>query len=231
VLPALTLLGAGSATLHSHPGGSVAEQPGLLGHVPISVIADPDARSAAFHLHSGSTVPSDPCVACVLSSAHGDVVATAAPTATAPCIPIAVVAIAQDGSFKFFNMPFNLYELHIELQGFKAMRQHVEVRSIVAVKVTVRLELAPATASVTVEAEPTAVQLETDTSMSHLDIDKSYIARAPATIWGRAMDRIKSRTILDFSMGINLAHYFSLASLKAARSEWVGAPEFLAVAA
>jgi hypothetical protein len=88
------MLGAGSATLHSHPGGSVAEQSGLLAHVPISVIANPDARSAAFHLHSGSTVPSEPCVACVLSNAHGDVAGATAPTPTAPCIAIAVVAMA-----------------------------------------------------------------------------------------------------------------------------------------
>ncbi|MBZ5588122.1 MAG: TonB-dependent receptor [Acidobacteriia bacterium] len=101
---------------------------------------------------------------------------------------------AKDGSFKFFNVPFNPYELHVEVQGFKTVHQHIEVRSIVAVNVTVRLEVAPVTASVTVEAEPTAVQLETDTSMSHLDIDKSYIARAPATVSGRAMEQIITAT-------------------------------------
>lgn len=106
----------------------------------------------------------------------------------------AVAVTAKDGGFKFFNVPFNPYELHIEVQGFKTVHQHVEVRSIVAVNVTVRLELAPVTASVTVEAEPTAVQLETDTSMSHVDIDKSYIARAPATISGRAMEQIITAT-------------------------------------
>jgi hypothetical protein len=93
VLAVLTMLGAGSATLHSHPGGSVAEQPGVLAHVPISIIANPDARSAAFHLHSGSTVPSEPCVACVLSNVHGEVPGATAPTPTAPCIHIAVVAM------------------------------------------------------------------------------------------------------------------------------------------
>jgi hypothetical protein len=101
---------------------------------------------------------------------------------------------ASDGSFKFFNVPFNPYELHVKVQGFRTVHQHVEVRSVVAVNVTVRLELAPVTAAVTVKAEPTAAQLETDTSMSHLDIDKSYIARAPATIAGRAMEQIITAT-------------------------------------
>ena len=106
----------------------------------------------------------------------------------------AAAVTGKDGSFKFFNVPFNPYELHVEVQGFTTVHQHVEVRSIVAVDVTIRLELATVTASVTVEAEPTAVQLETDTSMSHIDIDKSYIARVPATISGRAMEEIITAT-------------------------------------
>ncbi len=93
VLAAVTMLGAGSATLHSHPGGGAAEQLGLLSHVPISVIADPDARSAAFHLHSGSTVPNEPCVACVLSNAGGHVPLAIAPTPTASCVHIALIAV------------------------------------------------------------------------------------------------------------------------------------------
>jgi hypothetical protein len=93
VLVTLTMLGAASATLHNHPGGSVAEQLGLLSNVPISIIADPDARSAALHLHSGSTVPSEPCAACVLSNARGHVPGATAPTPPASCIHIAVVAV------------------------------------------------------------------------------------------------------------------------------------------
>lgn len=93
VLAALTLLGAGSATLHNHPGGGATEQLGLLSHVPISVIANPDAPSAVFHLHSGSTEPSERCAACVLSNARGDVAGETAPTPAAPCIHIAVVAM------------------------------------------------------------------------------------------------------------------------------------------
>jgi hypothetical protein len=106
----------------------------------------------------------------------------------------AAAVTASDGSFKFFNVPFNPYELHVEAQGFKTVHQQLEVRSIVAVNVTIRLDLAPVTAAVKVEAEPTAVQLETDTSTSHIDIDKSYIARAPATISGRAMEQIITAT-------------------------------------
>jgi len=100
----------------------------------------------------------------------------------------------RDGAFKFFNVPFNPYELHVEVQGFKTVNQQVEVRSIVVRELTIKLDIAPVTAAVSVEAEPTAVQLETDTSMSHLDIDKSYIARAPATVASRAMEQIITAT-------------------------------------
>jgi hypothetical protein len=39
-----------------------------------------------------------------------------------------------------------------------------------------------------VTAEATAAQLETDTPVSHVDVDKSYIARAPAAVSSRAME-------------------------------------------
>ncbi|HVN75439.1 MAG TPA: TonB-dependent receptor, partial [Thermoanaerobaculaceae bacterium] len=99
-----------------------------------------------------------------------------------------------DGAFKFLNVPFNPYEVHVEVEGFKTVHRSIEVRTILPVPVTVGLELAPVAESVTVKAEPTAVQLETDTSTSHLDIDKSYIARAPATVASRGMEQIITST-------------------------------------
>lgn len=93
VLAVLTLLGAAGATLHSHAGDSATEQPGLLAQVPISVIANPDEPSTAFHLHSGSMVPSEPCAACVLSGAHGDVAGATLPAPPVPCIHIAALAV------------------------------------------------------------------------------------------------------------------------------------------
>jgi len=92
-LAVLTVLGAASATLHDHPGDSATEQPGLVAQVPISVIANPDAPSALFHLHSGSIAQGESCVACLLSNAKGEATVAAAPIAAAPCVPIAAVAL------------------------------------------------------------------------------------------------------------------------------------------
>ena len=51
-----------------------------------------------------------------------------------------------------------------------------------------------ATEAITVSAEATAAQLEVDSSTSHVDIDKSYIARAPASMATRAMEELITAT-------------------------------------
>lgn len=100
----------------------------------------------------------------------------------------------DDGTFRFYNVPYNPYELHVELQGFQTVHQPVEVRSALAVEVNVSLKLASVSETVTVTAEATAAQLETDTSVSHVDVDKSYIAKAPAAVSSRAMEEIVTST-------------------------------------
>jgi len=45
-------------------------------------------------------------------------------------------------------------------------------------------------ANVAAAAEKTSAQLETDTSQTHVDIDKSFIAKAPAPVASRAMEQL-----------------------------------------
>jgi hypothetical protein len=100
-----------------------------------------------------------------------------------------------DGSFRFYNIPFNPYHLHADLEGFTPFLVIVNVRSAAPSDVTVKLK--PAEISMTVvvtSGEPAAGQLETDTSTSHVDIDKSYIARAPAAVSSRAMEELITAT-------------------------------------
>jgi hypothetical protein len=106
----------------------------------------------------------------------------------------AEVTSGSDGGFQFYNVPFNPYVLHAEAKGFRIVHQSVDVRSGVPVDVPISLELAGVSESVTVSGEKTAAQLETDTSVSHTDIDKSYIARAPATVATRAMEELITAT-------------------------------------
>lgn len=97
-----------------------------------------------------------------------------------------------DGTFAFFDVPFNPYEVHVDLTGFRPVHRPVDVRSSVAPEVAIVLELASRQEAVSVEA--TAGQLESGSASSHVDVDKSYIARAPAAIASRAMDELVAST-------------------------------------
>ncbi|HTY41879.1 MAG TPA: TonB-dependent receptor [Thermoanaerobaculia bacterium] len=113
----------------------------------------------------------------------------------------------RDGSFLFFNVPFNPYELHIDTQGFAAVHKSVDVRNTIPVVVEVKLDLPAVSESVSVMAEPSAVVLETDNTMSHVDIDKTQIARVPAAVPMRAMETIVTSTP-GFSMDENGRYHF-----------------------
>jgi hypothetical protein len=99
-----------------------------------------------------------------------------------------------DGAYQFFNVPFNPYEIRAEIQGFVPVQRTVDVRSTTPVEVPIALELAGVKESLTVTAETGAAELETDTSVSHVDIDKSYVSRAPATLASRAMEELVTAT-------------------------------------
>ena len=96
----------------------------------------------------------------------------------------------RDGKFSFFNVPFNPYELHVEVQGFQTQHLPVDVHNTAPVEVPVKLALETVSEKVSVEAEKPAAVLETDSSQSHVDIDKSFIARAPAATPSRGMEAL-----------------------------------------
>jgi hypothetical protein len=100
----------------------------------------------------------------------------------------------KDGHFLFFNVPFNPYELHIEVQGFQTQHLKLDVRSTAPVEVPVVLALQGVTEKVEVEAEKPAGLLETDSSQSHVDIDKSFIEHAPAANPSRGMEALVVQT-------------------------------------
>jgi hypothetical protein len=74
------------------------------------------------------------------------------------------------------NVPFNPYHLTVTARNFAQYAQDLDVRSVVATTVKISLELAGATATVTVEAAPDL--LETD-STAHTDIDRQLFDRLP----------------------------------------------------
>jgi hypothetical protein len=113
----------------------------------------------------------------------------------------------RDGSYRFFNVPFNPYELHVEVQGFEPVHRKIDLRSTVPLDVEVKLDLPAVAESVSVTSEPTAAQLETDTTTSHVDIDKSFVKRAPAAVPMRAMEEIVTSTP-GFALDENGRYHF-----------------------
>ena len=106
---------------------------------------------------------------------------------------LAEATTGADGTFEFQNVPFNPYLVQADVAGFQTIYQQIEVRS--PIPIALEITLSPAlTEKVTVKADKNAAQLETDTSVSHIDIDKSFIAKAPAPVATRAMEQIITST-------------------------------------
>ena len=103
-------------------------------------------------------------------------------------------ATGTDGGFAFFNVPYNPYTLRVEVQGFAPVAHDVDVRTPVPVEAPVKLTVAQLSESISVTASAPVAQLETDSSETHIDIDKSYIAKAPAAVASRAMEQIVTST-------------------------------------
>ena len=99
-------------------------------------------------------------------------------------------ATDASGRYAFFNVPFNPYELHVEVQGFQTQHIAIDVRGSAPLDHPIQLALEAVSASVKVEAEKPAAVLETDSSQSHVDIDKSFIEHAPAATPSRGMESL-----------------------------------------
>ncbi len=83
---------------------------------------------------------------------------------------------ADDGSFRFTNVPFNPYHLSASAAGFAAFAQDVDVRSSVPTTVLIKLKIGTAETTVTVEGGGDLTETE---STFHTDVDQSVINRLP----------------------------------------------------
>jgi hypothetical protein len=84
---------------------------------------------------------------------------------------------ADDGTFRFTNVPFNPYHLAVTAQGFTSYSQDVEVRSTVPVTLALGLKLGTAETSIQVEAKGEDL-VEKDPTF-HTDIDQAITDRLP----------------------------------------------------
>jgi hypothetical protein len=83
----------------------------------------------------------------------------------------------NSGKFEFTNIPFNPYHLTVKAAGFASTAQDVEPRSSVPVSLSIKLQLAASSTSVTVEATGSDL-VETDSSF-HTDVDRELFDKMP----------------------------------------------------
>jgi hypothetical protein len=81
------------------------------------------------------------------------------------------------GSFNFQNVPFNPYHLTVTSNGFASFVQDVDVRSTVPVTLKIGLQIAGATAQVSVETSGEDL-LENDPT-NHTDVDRGLFDKLP----------------------------------------------------
>ncbi len=94
-----------------------------------------------------------------------------------------------DGMYLLYNVPPNPYHLTVQVQGFEPYHADIDVRGGAPVVKDVVLRFG-VTATEAVHAEAEGVELESDTSMTHTDIDKSLIRQTAAAMPGRAFESI-----------------------------------------
>jgi len=82
----------------------------------------------------------------------------------------------KSGNFSIPNVPFNPYHMTVTAEGFARTARDVEVRSVVPLSVSVKLQVSASTTSVTVEAGGDL--LENDSTF-HQDIDRNSFQRIP----------------------------------------------------
>jgi len=79
------------------------------------------------------------------------------------------------GHFQFPNLPFNPYHVTVVMTGFGSVVRDVDVNSVVAVNLTITLQVSSASSTVTVEGEDL---VENDPTF-HTDVDRGLFGKLP----------------------------------------------------
>jgi len=80
------------------------------------------------------------------------------------------------GNFSFPNVPFNPYHLSVTANGFAPFSQDVDVRSLVAVSLSIHLKVAGSSETVTVESGGDLVEND---PTGHTDVDRGLFDKIP----------------------------------------------------
>jgi Carboxypeptidase regulatory-like domain/TonB-dependent Receptor Plug Domain len=104
------------------------------------------------------------------------------------------------GQFQFANVPFNPYRMSISANGFAPTSQNVEIRSSVGTTLTLVLQIAGNTQTVTVESEGPQVE---DTSTYHTDVDRDMFTKVPLESVSSGLSALVTQTVPGVSADSN----------------------------
>ena len=104
------------------------------------------------------------------------------------------------GQFHIPNVPFNPYRVSVSATGFAPTSQNVDIRSSVETTVTLVLQIAGASQTVTVESEGPEVE---DTSTYHTDVDRDMFTKVPLESQSSGLSALVTQTVPGVSADSN----------------------------
>lgn len=111
-----------------------------------------------------------------------------------------VATSGPDGVFQIANVPLDTYELRVDAPGFATARQPVDLRTSVPVDLSVTLEVAAQTTSVTVSAEPALV--DTVSAGTRNVVSMARIEQLPVAVGSRGLESVLA-TFPGFAQNAN----------------------------
>ncbi len=106
------------------------------------------------------------------------------------------------GAFEIPNIPFNKYTVEVSATGFAPLRQSVDIHSVVATNLSLVLQIAAASQTVTVEANAGGDLVENDPTF-HTDVDRDFFTKVPLESQSSSLSSLVTATTPGVSSDSN----------------------------
>jgi hypothetical protein len=155
--------------------------------------------AAAFAAQNGNSAP----VHGTITDPTGAVIPGATVHLTNPVSGLdRTVTTDPTGAFEIPNVPFNKYTVEVSAPGFAALRQGVDIHSVIATNLSLVLQIAAASQSVTVEADAAGDLVENDPTF-HTDVDRDLFTKVPLESQSSSLSSLVTATTPGVSSDSN----------------------------
>lgn len=155
--------------------------------------------AAAFAAQNGNSAP----VHGTVTDPTGAVIPAATVHLTNPVSGLdRTVTTDPTGAFEIPNVPFNKYTVEVSAPGFAPLRQGVDIHSVIATNLSLVLQIAAASQSVTVEADAAGDLVENDPTF-HTDVDRDLFTKVPLESQSSSLSSLVTATTPGVSSDSN----------------------------